>query len=62
MSWDLNKGSIPYIIIIIITPEIETVDLSQSDACLNLFQFQADCLLRIKSSTAILNYLNQYLV
>ena len=38
------------------TPEIETADLSQSHAGLNLSQFQTDCLLRINSSAAILNY------
>ena len=38
------------------TPEIETADFSQSHARLNLSQFQTDCLLRINSSTAILNY------
>ena len=38
------------------TPEIETADLSQSHVGLNLSQLQDDCLLRIKSSTAILNY------
>ena len=43
------------------TPEIETVYVSQSHAGLNLSQFQADCLLRINSSTAILNYLKLYL-
>ena len=36
-------------------PEIEIVDQSQSHAGLNLSQFQADCLLRINSSTVILN-------
>ena len=41
------------------TPEIETADFSQSRAGLNLSQFQTDFLLRINSSTAILNYLNQ---
>ena len=38
------------------TPEIETVDLSQSHASLNLSQSQTDFLLRISPSTAILNY------
>ena len=38
------------------TSEIETEDMSQSHAGLNLSQFQTDCLLRINSSTAILNY------
>ena len=36
-------------------PEIETADLSQSHAGLNLSQFQTDCLLRINHSKAILN-------
>ena len=40
------------------TLQIETADLSQSHAGLNLSQFQTDCLLRINSSTAILNHLN----
>ena len=46
------------------TPEIETANLSQSHAALSLSQFQTDCLVRIKTSKAILNYfkfLNQYL-
>ena len=43
------------------TPEIETADLSQFHPSLNLSQFQTDCLLRITSGPAILNYLNQYL-
>ena len=34
------------------TPEIETADLSQSYAGLNLSQFQTVCLLRINSSTS----------
>ena len=47
------------------TPEIQTTDLSQSHADinlsqsqtgLNLSQFLTDCLLRINSSTVILNY------
>ena len=42
------------------TPEIETADLSQSHAGLNLPQFQTDCLLRINSSTAILNYVKLF--
>ena len=33
-------------------PEIETADLSQFHANLNLSQFQADCLLRRNSNTA----------
>ena len=37
------------------TYEIET-DLSQLHAGLNLSQFQTDCLLRINSSTLILNH------
>ena len=37
-------------------PEIETADLSQSNAGLKLSRFQTDCLLRISSSTIILNY------
>ena len=41
-------------------PEIETADLPQAHADLNLYQFQTDCLLRINSSTAILNYLKLY--
>ena len=45
------------------TPKIETADLSQSHAGLNLSQIQTDCLLRINLSTAIFliifNYLNQ---
>ena len=41
-------------------PGIETAGLSQSHAGLNLSQFQADCLLRIISSTAILNYLTLF--
>ena len=36
--------------------ETETADLSQSHACLNLSQFQTDCLLPIYSCAAILNY------
>ena len=36
-------------------PEIETVYISQSHAGLNLSEFQADCLLRNNSSTAIKN-------
>ena len=43
------------------TPEIETADLSQSHAGLNLSQFQTGCILCINSSTAILNYFNQHL-
>ena len=42
-------------------PVIETADLSQSHADLNLSQFQTDCLLRINSSTAMLNYFFNYL-
>ena len=38
------------------TPEIQTAYLSQSHAGLNLSQFQTNCLLRINSSKAILNY------
>ena len=38
------------------TPEIKTADISQSPTCLNLSQFQVDCLLRITSSTTILNH------
>ena len=38
------------------TVEIETADLSQSHAGLNLSQFQTNCLLRINSSTVILSY------
>ena len=37
-------------------PVVETADLSQSHAGLNLSQFHTDCLLRINSSTAILTY------
>ena len=37
------------------TPEIEIANLSQSRAGLNLSQFQTNFLLRINSSTAILN-------
>ena len=43
------------------TSEIEIADLSQPHAGLNLPQFQTDCLLRINSGTAILNYLSHYL-
>ena len=43
------------------TPEIETPDFSQFHSGLNLSQFHTDCLLYIKSGTAILNYLNKYL-
>ena len=42
------------------TPEIETGDLSQFHAGLNLPQFQTICLLRINSSTAILSYLKLF--
>ena len=38
------------------TPKIETSGLSQSRDGFNLSQFQTDCLLRINSGTAILNY------
>ena len=37
-------------------PEIETADLSQSHASLNLSQFPADCLFPRNSSTATKNY------
>ena len=42
------------------TPEIETANLSQSHAGLNLSQFQTDYLLRIYLSTAILNYIKLF--
>ena len=38
--------------IVLQTPEIETADLSQSHASLNLSQSQDDCLFRINLSTA----------
>ena len=43
------------------TSEIETADLSQSHAGLNLSQFQTDCLSRMNSRTAILNYFESIL-
>ena len=52
-----EKNGIAYSRII----EIETADLSQSHVGVNLSQFQTDCLLRIHSSTEIINYLNQHL-
>ena len=42
------------------TPEIDTADLSQFHAGLNLSQFQTDCLLRINSITAIFSYLKLF--
>ena len=41
-------------------PVIETSDLSESHAGLNLSQFQTHCLLRLNSSTVILNYLKLF--
>ena len=40
--------------------ELETILQSQSHAGLNLAQFQADFLLRMNSSSAVLNYLELF--
>ena len=44
------------------TPEIETADLSQSHASLNLSQFRAYCLPHINSSTATKDNCNMRLM
>ena len=41
-------------------PEIETADLSQPHAGLNLPQLQTDCLLRTNSSATILFLINTW--